>query len=82
MAPQALLMAKALVKDLEPDARIQSARLAETRSQLAKQAPTIAQEDLNAQKTAESFTQQQRPEARLDTAHHALLDASALTNTP
>lgn len=94
MAPQALLMAQALVKDLEPDARIQSARLAETKSQLARQAPTIAQEDLNAQKATESFTQQQQHvavehdgtpqllELHPDAARHAMLDNSALTKTP
>lgn len=95
MGPQALLMAQALVKDLEPDAHLQSARLAETKSQLAKQAPTIAQEELNAQKTFESFEQQQQQrivsehegtpqqlDVRLDAARHAMLDNTALTKTP
>lgn len=95
MGPQALLMAQALVKDLEPDAHLQSARLAETKSQLAKQAPTIAQEDLNTQKTFESFEQQQQQhivsehdgtpqplDARQDAARHAMLDTSAITKSP
>lgn len=94
MGPQALLMAQALVKDLEHDAHLQSARLAEAKSQLAKQAPTIAQEELNAQKTFESFEQQQQRivgehegtpqqlEVRLDAARHAMLDTAAIAKNP
>ncbi|HEX5355302.1 MAG TPA: hypothetical protein VFW93_03730 [Aquabacterium sp.] len=94
IGPQALLMAQALVKDLETNPQRQDARLADTRSQLARQAPTIEQDQLTAQKTFESFEQQQQRimneqkgthqplEARLDVARHALLDGSTNTKTP
>lgn len=58
---QALMMAKALIQDLEPNPQLQHTRLAEARSALEKQAPVIDQSALVAQSAAESFQQQQKP---------------------
>lgn len=58
---QALMMAKALIKDLEPNPQLQHTRLAEAKSELEKQAPVIDQSELVAQSAAESFQQQQKP---------------------
>lgn len=94
MGPQALLMAQALVKELEPTPQRQDARLAETRSQLARQQPAIEQDQLTAQQTFESFERQQQRivndhngtpqqlEASLDAARHAMLDSNASSKTP
>lgn len=95
MAPQALLMAKAFVKDLEPTPQRQDARLAATKSQLARPSPTLDQDQLMAQKAYESFEQQQRQrimnehndspellEPRPDAARHAMLDNALSGKTP
>lgn len=58
---QALMMAKALIQDLEPNPKLQHARLAEARSALEKRAPIIDQSELSSQSAAESFQQQQKP---------------------
>lgn len=58
---QALMMAKALIQDLEPNPQLQHTRLAEAKSELEKQAPIIDQSELAAQSAAESFQQQQKP---------------------
>ncbi|TAK93256.1 MAG: hypothetical protein EPO09_13260 [Aquabacterium sp.] len=69
MGPQALLMARTIVKDLEPNPQLQDARLAATTSQLTKQSPALDQDQsqdqsaaqkLAAQQSFESFEQQQR----------------------
>ncbi len=58
---QALLMARTLIQDLEPNPQLQRTRLAEAKSELEKQAPIIDQSELLAQSAAESFQQQQKP---------------------
>lgn len=94
---QALMMAKALIQDLEPNPKLQHTRLAEARSALEKQAPIIDQSELDTQSAAASFQQQQKPsvhetepavpantlqlEAHADTARRSLLDAPAATLT-
>ncbi len=58
---QALMMAKALIQDLEPNPQVQRTRLAQARTELEKQAPIIDQSELTAQFAAQSFQQQQKP---------------------
>lgn len=94
MAPQALLMAQALVKDIENSPQGQDARLAEARTQLARHSPTLDQDQLTAQKAVESFEQMQqrmaneqagnipKQQASLDLVRQAMLDNAPGSKTP
>jgi hypothetical protein len=90
LGPQALLMAKALIKELEPNPQLQSERLADAKSRLEERAPTINESQLASQEAFESFQQQQKQivseyEAQPADQHNPLqlearLDAAARRN--
>lgn len=88
MGPQALLMAKALIKDIEPNPQRQDARLAEAKTRLAHEAPALPEGEAVAQTAFDTFKQQQQQivsehsgspqqlEAKLDAARRTLLDTA------
>jgi hypothetical protein len=87
MGPQALLMAKALIKDIEPNPKRQDARLAEARTRLQHVAPAVPASEILAHQAFDKFKLQQEQivsenvggpelEARLDAARRSLLDAA------
>lgn len=93
MGPQALLMAQALIRDIEPNPERQDDRLAEARTRLEREAPPEAPIESEGRAAFEFFRQQQQQivtahsgtqqqlEARLDAARRSILDPSSAAST-
>lgn len=60
LGPQALLMAKALIQEIEPNPRARNSLLAEAKSRLEQQNHTIDESQLASQTAYESFQEQQK----------------------